>query len=159
MWVEWVNDDEPIGVETTKAYTPESLGGYLIKLEQSVPEEWGRRVSYSRGWPKVPPEPELVRSGEIKWVRQWEMPPGELDEFLHDQIAGLWKEYSRGEWVPIGHKPNSDCICFEWVDAPVKLDIWESVGSPWLDSDGVLRSDGEARPWEPWMNSSNQWSG
>jgi hypothetical protein len=46
-----VQDDKKIGREVAASYSPESLGGYLCKLEQSVPRGWGRRVSFSRGWP------------------------------------------------------------------------------------------------------------
>ena len=55
LWVEWVKDDQGMGVEAAAAYNPDALGGYLSKIEQAVPDD--RRVSYSKGWPKLPVEP------------------------------------------------------------------------------------------------------
>jgi len=153
VWIEWVNDDEPIGIETAKAYSPESLGNYLIKLEQSVGEEWGRRVSFDNGWPKVPKEPGVVRAGAIGWRREWEMSPGELANFLREKAGGVWQEITRGEWEIPGH--GAACVCFDWIDAPTGPDLGLTV---WVDSKGALRSDGPAVPWEPWMNGSNQYS-
>lgn len=65
LWVEWVRSDQAVGSEAAGAYNPEALGGYLSKLEQAVPE--GRRVSYSKGWPKLPKPPETDH--EVKWTQ------------------------------------------------------------------------------------------
>ena len=148
VWVEWVNDNEPIGVETAKAYTPESLGGYLIKLDQSVPNEWGRRVSFSKNWPKVPPEPAVVRAGTIAWLQEWEMPAGMLANFEREKLDGQWQEKTRGEWEHVS-SIGEPCVCFDWVDAPTGPDIGDSI---WLNARGDLRSDGPAWPWVPKSN-------
>lgn len=156
--VAWVKDDGAVAAEAAKAYSPESLGTYLIKLEQSVGANWGRRVAFSQDWPKLPPEPEVVRAGVITWVREWEMPPGQLANFLCEKAEGVWVEAERGEWEV--HVPGQlDCACFDWVEAQKKLDEWVANWSEWEGPDGKLRSDGPAHPWEPWMNKSNQYSG
>lgn len=49
-----VRSSELVGAEAAKTYSPEKLGGYNSKLDQAVPREWKRRVSYSRNWPKLP---------------------------------------------------------------------------------------------------------
>jgi len=131
----------------SQAYTPESLGNYLIKLEQSVGSEWGRRVSFSRGWPRVPEEPGVVRAGQIRWVNEWEMSPGDLANFLSEKAEGCWIEVTKGEWEIPGH--GAPCICFDWVDPPTGPDIGDSV---WSNTRGDLRSDGPAWPWVPKSN-------
>lgn len=52
LWIEWVKNDESLGVEAAAAYTPEALGGYIAKLDQAVRE--GKRVTYSKRWPQLP---------------------------------------------------------------------------------------------------------
>jgi len=113
VWVQWVKDEEAIGRETAKSYSPESLSGYLSKLEQSVPEEWGRRVSFSNGWPKVP---RMKRKGNISWRCEFEIEPVEMAQFEIEMNAGWWKEVLPGEWQGLLH-PH-DCDCFELVAKP-----------------------------------------
>jgi len=112
MWVERVKDSESIGRETAASYSPESLGKYLAKLEQSVPEEWGRRVSFSKGWPKLPKEP-VQRKGEITWRQEWQLERVEVDRFEVEKERGWWREVSIGEWQPL-LLPH-DCDCFDLV--------------------------------------------
>jgi len=112
MWVARVKDSESIGRETAKSYSLESLGKYLAKLEQSVPEEWGRRVSFSRGWPKLPKEP-IQRKGEIVWRQEWELERVDVARFQVEKEHGWWREVSVGEWQPL-LMPH-DCYCFDLV--------------------------------------------
>ena len=49
-----VRDTLAAARDSAKALSPESLGAYLGKLDQSLPPEWGRRVSFSQGWPRRP---------------------------------------------------------------------------------------------------------
>jgi len=108
VWVEWVRDDQAIGRETAKAYSPESLGKYLSKLKQSVPQEWGRRVSFSQKWPKLPKE--CKRRGSITWVQEWALKPSELAAFEFEKERGWWQEVRIGEWSSTLHPPSCDCF-------------------------------------------------
>lgn len=107
--VEWVRDAGVAGTEAAKSYSPEGLGGYLSKLEQSVPED--RRVSYSRGWPKLP-KGGAPRRGRVVWSKP------ELEETLifKTELAcsALWAETrpGSGEWRVY----REDCDCFEYED-------------------------------------------
>lgn len=111
-----IRDDEAIGRETGKSYSPESLSGYLAKLSQAVPAEWGRRVSYSRDWPKLPDEG-MERKGEITWRQEWELERVEIASFEFEREMGWWSEVSVGEWVPL-LLPH-DCHCFDLVEKHV----------------------------------------
>jgi len=111
VWVQWIRDDQAIGRETAKSYSPESLGGYLSKLKQAVPEEWGRRVSYSKKWPKLP---ECQRKGRISWRCEFEIELVEIELFEHELNLGWWKEIRPGEWQGLLH-PH-DCDCFDLVE-------------------------------------------
>ena len=108
-----------------------------------MPKEWGRRVSFSKNWPKVPPEPAVVRAGAIAWLQEWEMPAGMLANFIREKEDDQWREITRGEWEHVFGRGVS-CVCFDWVDAPTGPDIGDSV---WFNSGGDLRSDGPAWPW------------
>ena len=108
--VEWVRDDEKIARETAKSYSPESLGKYMAKLKQSVPEEWGRRVSYSNKWPKLP---KGKRLGVIRWAHEWQMEPVEFRTFEFENDRGWWREVSVGEWACY-YQPV--CDCFDYVE-------------------------------------------
>lgn len=108
LWVEWVKDDLSVATETTKSKkNPEALGHYLGKLEQAVPE--GRRVSYSRGWPKLP-KPQPYRMGVIKWERL------DYDDFDIRYLDSphlrydYYDQVEESEWEPRG---QAGCACFE----------------------------------------------
>jgi len=121
MSVNWVRDSESVGREAAKCYSPESLGSYLVKLYQSVPEEWGRRVSYSKGWPELPPEgPELQRRGKITWRQECELSEGELVAFQLERERGLWAEVGPGEWErsTFDRLPLERCDCYDLVPVP-----------------------------------------
>jgi len=106
--VAWVRDDNAIGRETAKAYSPESLGKYLAKLKQSVPEDWGRRVSYSKQWPKLPDG--CKRLGVIAWVQEWKLKSSELAAFEFAKERGWWQEVRIGEWSSTLRPPSCDCF-------------------------------------------------
>jgi len=106
--VAWVRDDNAIGRETAKAYSPESLGKYLAKLKQSVPEDWGRRVSYSKQWPKLPDG--CKRLGVISWAQEWKLKSSELAAFEFAKERGWWQEVRVGEWVSVLSPPSCDCF-------------------------------------------------
>jgi len=112
VWIERVKDSGPVGTEAAKSYTPESLGGYLAKLEQAVPREWHRRVSYSKGWPKKPEE-KTVRRGEIVWREPTEE---ELSVFLEAKEAGRIVEVRPDVFEFVSQQDShADCDCFEHV--------------------------------------------
>jgi len=110
---EYVQDSEEIAVEAAASYSPEGLSGYVSKLESSVPAEWGRRVSFSQGWKKVPKRlrrPE--REGEI----QWKMPDG-ADLRLLDSLIQEGKviKVAEGEYAHGGqYHEHLECHCYEW---------------------------------------------
>jgi len=120
MWVKRIRDDGSgsVGKEAAKSYSPEALGSYLSKLEQVVPAEWGRRVSYSKGWPKLDSEP-WERKGEIKWRHEWELEPGLMASFEHSRSLGWWREESA----------LGECLLTEWVNllAPHSCDCFVLV--------------------------------
>lgn len=106
VWVEWVRDEGAMGAEISKAKRKRigTLAGYISKLEQSARE--GRRVSFSRGWPK--PEG-CERKGAIEW-RVLEEGDVELTAFLSERELGWWVEVAPGEWVDVA---GGVCDCFE----------------------------------------------
>jgi len=118
MWVFRIRDDGSIGKEAAKSYSPEALGSYLSKLEQSVPNEWGRRVSYSKGWPKLDSDP-WERKGIINWRHEWELKPSELAAFEFEK--------ERGWWLPV--YVGGVCLLREWVNllAPHSCDCFTLV--------------------------------
>ena len=97
--VEWVKDSRALGREFAKT-SPESLGFYATKLSQQVRS--GRRVSFSRSWPRIPAAPpnELVR---------WELAQVEnVLAFDAAREAKLFVEHEPGRWVRVGQI----CSCF-----------------------------------------------
>jgi len=122
MWVNRIRDDgsETIGKEAAKSYSPEALGSYLSKLEQAVPKEWGRRVSYSKGWPKLDSDP-WVRKGEINWQHEWELESHVIAGFEHSRGLGWWR--------PIYGVGSGSCILHEWMNllAPHACDCFVLV--------------------------------
>jgi hypothetical protein len=104
VWVCWVRDEKAMGKEAAKAYSPEGLAGYLSKLQQAVPTD--RRVSFSRGWPRLP-KGGLSRRGHIEWDK-----PSAVScmVFERDRDAGLWVEAAPGEYRSAA---GEVCDCFE----------------------------------------------
>lgn len=62
--VEYVREGSLVAKEAAK-----SLQGYVTKLEQLVPQEWGRSISFSRGWPKPPEKEPDPDEPDITWSR------------------------------------------------------------------------------------------
>ena len=105
VWVERVKESERIGREVAKAYSPEGLGGYLAKLEQAVPVEWGRRCSFSREWPKLP-KGGISRLGDVIWRMAEGM--SRVDFFREAWTDGGLVECEPGEFA----NHSEDCMCF-----------------------------------------------
>jgi len=111
--VEYVQDAEEMGIEATASYSPEGLGGYVSKLESSVPAEWGRRVSFSQGWRKVPKH---LRHSEREGEIAWKMPDGVELRMLEGLIQeGKVIKVAEGEYAHGGqYYLHSECLCFQW---------------------------------------------
>jgi len=117
VWVSKVIDtsEYALGAEVAKAYSPEGLGSYISKLEQAVPAEWGRRVSFSRGWPKLPgPDdgldgsPLSLRPSDAVGIVRWEsMTEAWLGRERDDKGS---VELRPGEYAVGSVKPNCDCF-------------------------------------------------
>jgi len=112
--VEWVEDSGGMGREAAKTYSPESLGNYVSKLEQAVPRDWSRRVSYSRNWPKLPPQAP-VRVGLIDYA----LP--EIHVAVQFDLPHIFprSEVAPGEWVMLQDQilsRYSGCSCFDLID-------------------------------------------
>ena len=123
VWVQRVRDDGKVGAEAAKSYNPEALGGYMSKLYQAVPNEWGRRVSYSKGWPKVP---KLKRFGEIVWTPERNMS-------THERSTGqILAKIQRGEPLLDWEYKRWNGYVWErdrWVKrGPGEVANWEAVG-------------------------------
>lgn len=120
VWVNWVRDSESVGREVAKSNSPEALGRYLAKVDQAVPEEWGRRVSYSKAWPELPSEPALQRRGRITWRLECELSEGELAAFQLERERGLWVEVEPGEWErgTYDRLTLDRCDCYDLVPVP-----------------------------------------
>lgn len=103
--VKRVTDRHGMGHEAAKSHAHYDLGTYVTKLSQVVPEEWGRRVSFSKGWPKLPSSG-LPRRGSIRWEfakemsrRVFELSEREMIEVLPGECAYR----------------DENCDCFEVV--------------------------------------------
>ena len=105
LWVAYVKDSGRVGSEVAKAFSPESLGSYLSKLDQVVTD--GRRVGFSQGWPKLPVAVKAHRRGLIQWE-----PMGLLDrmDFRDGLASGGVVELRPGEWARLRDVPWCDCF-------------------------------------------------
>ena len=120
--VEWVEDAAAMSVEAAKPYSIEGLSGYLIKLDQAVPEEWGRRVSFSKDWPFVPKEgPPRVDRNIV-----WSYPDQEERiRFYSDEYNKKLLEVEPGEWA----YRDEDCKCFH-IDLGMREEAWSARDGP-----------------------------
>lgn len=100
-----VRDDLTMGNEASKA-SPGALGGYMSKIEQAVPTD--RRVSFSRGWPRLPGVPDSCeRRGDIHYAYPLD---GQDIVFQQEKADGYWYEVRPGEWRTVAAEK---CDCFE----------------------------------------------
>jgi len=114
--IEWVKEDQSIAREAAKALSPDGLGSYMAKLEQMVTAEWGRAVSFSKGWPKIERFDEPERIGEIKWDPEWKLGPGDLARFQVALANGWWEETTRGSGEFVSGIDPELCDCFEYKE-------------------------------------------
>lgn len=111
MWIERVGAG--IGVEAAKSR--EKIGNYVSKWDQM--EVYGRGVSFSKGWPKLPKPASVPRRGEIAW----QFVGGVSEEgklHWYDSELGHWKEVTPGEWASADPEP---CDCFGLKVTPLRI--------------------------------------
>jgi len=122
--ISWVKDDEAVSYEATKAQSPDGLSTYLTKIEQMVPDDWHRAISFSKGYPKLtdldPPE----RVGEIRWESERDLEPGALAAFLHEKGLGWWIETEKGSGEFYDGVRDEGCRCFDWKVAEVAVESY-----------------------------------
>jgi len=131
--VEYVQDSQDMGTEAAASYSPEGLSGYVSKLESSVPAEWGRRVSFSQGWKKVP---KYLRHPEREGEISWSMPDG-VDLRMLDSLIQEGKviRIAEGEYAHGGqYHLHSDCRCFEWKHKRRRRRLQEGQGDEFGDA-------------------------
>lgn len=127
--VEWVEDAATMGAEAAKSYySIEGLSRYFVKLDQAVPEEWGRRVSFSKDWPPVPKEgPPRVDRNIV-----WSYPDQEERiRFYSDEYNKKLLEVEPGEWA----YRDEDCSCFH-IDLGAGKGESRTLEEVWLARDG-----------------------
>jgi len=113
LWVERVKHSGVMGTEAAKSYSPESLGGYVSKLEQAVPRVWHRRVSFSKDWPKMPE----VTGGRVG-VIDWREPTPE-QRYMFEDMSDLGRvvEMRPGEYAFRFRLGDSlECRCFDLAE-------------------------------------------
>jgi len=137
-----VQDDAAIAREATKAQSPDGLSTYLTKIEQMVPDDWHRAISFSKNFPKLtvldPPE----RVGKIKWESERDLEGGALAAFLHEKGLGWWIETEKGSGEFYDGVRDETCSCFDWKEPEVPVESYYRPAEP-LDLDP--RSEIEAR--------------
>ena len=150
--VSWVRDDEAVSYEATKAQSPDGLkifkpqspdglAEYSTKIDQMVPEDWHRAISFSKNFPKLTVEAAPERMGEIKWESERDFGPGELMAYLHEKSLGWWLETEKGsgEFYDVA-KPET-CNCFDWKpkDIPITDYTFPEIKKPDLDPQSEIQ--------------------
>jgi len=122
--ISWVKDDQAVSREATKAQSPDGLSTYLTKIEQMVPDDWHRAISFSKNFPKLtaldPPE----RVGEIRWESERDLEPGALAAFLHEKGQGWWIETEKGSGEFYDGVKDERCRCFDWKEPDVAVESY-----------------------------------
>jgi len=124
LTVAWVIDDKAVSREATKAQSPDGLSIYLTKLEQMVPEDWHRAISFSKGYPKLPVSEPPERVGEIRWESERDLEPGALAAFLHEKGLGWWIETEKGSGEFYDGVRDERCRCFDWKVPEVAVESY-----------------------------------
>ena len=141
--ISWVKDDQAVSKEATKAQSPDGLSTYLTKIEQMVPDDWHRAISFSKNFPKLtvmdPPE----RVGNIRWESERDLEGGALAAFLHEKALGWWIETDKGSGEFYDGVRDETCSCFDWKEPAVPVESYYRPEKEPLDLDP--RSEIEAR--------------
>jgi len=103
VWIQRVGAG--IGHEVAK--DRKRIGNYVAKWDQMV--LYGRGVTYSKGWPKLPSDPRVQRQGQIDW--RW-VGSKSFDDtiFNYEREQGHWLEMGPGEF---GSAYGEECDCFK----------------------------------------------
>jgi hypothetical protein len=119
-----VKDDRAVSREATKALSPDGLSSYLTKIEQMVPENWHRAISFSKGYPKLPLLDPPERVGQIRWESERDLEPGALAAFLHEKGQGWWLETEKGSGEFYDGVKDERCRCFDWKEPEVAVESY-----------------------------------
>ena len=122
--VEWVRDDEAVSYEATKAQSPDGLGTYLTKIEQMVPEDWRRAISFSKNFPRLTIEEPPERMGKIKWESDRLLPLGSIAAFKHELSLGWWIETEEGSGEFYDGVKDEACSCFAWKPKDIPDEVF-----------------------------------
>jgi hypothetical protein len=106
VWIERVGCG--VGVEATKLRL--KLGNYLSKYDQMV--QYGRGVSYSKGWPKLPDSEATIRKGKISWVYVGSCSEESILHWYETEL-GYWQELRPGEYRS---SDGDGCDCFDFKE-------------------------------------------
>jgi hypothetical protein len=112
--ISWVKDDQAVSKEATKAQSPDGLSTYLTKIEQMVPDDWHRAISFSKRFPKLVPTEPPEREGVIRWESERDLEVGALSAFLHEKALGWWIETEEGSGEFYDGVKDEACSCFAW---------------------------------------------
>ena len=133
--VEWVRDDESVSHEATKAQSPDGLGTYLTKIEQMVPEDWRRAISFSKNFPRLTIEEPPERMGKIKWESDRLLPLGSIAAFKHELSLGWWIETEEGSGEFYDGVKDETCSCFAWKPKDIPDEVFCSPNEKIPDLD------------------------
>jgi hypothetical protein len=122
--ISWVKDDQAVSWEATKAQSPDGLSTYLTKIEQMVPENWHRAISFSKGYPKLTVVDSPERVGEIRWESERDLEGGALAAFLHEKALGWWIETEKGSGEFYDGVRDETCSCFNWKEPEVAVESY-----------------------------------
>ena len=107
VWIERVGAG--VGVEAAKLRS--KLAHYLAKYDQMV--LYGRGISYSKSWPKLPDSIAAVRRGRIYWTFVGNCSEESILHWYEAEL-GHWRELFPGEW---GKSEGDGCRCFDFVES------------------------------------------
>ena len=140
--IDWVRDDRAVSREATKAQSPDGLGTYLTKVEQMVPEDWHRAISFSKNFPRLTVEAAPERMGEIKWESERDFNPGELMAYQHEKSLGWWLETEKGSGEFYDVAKPEDCNCFDWKpkEIPITDYSFPEIKKPDLDPQSEIQA-------------------
>ena len=122
--VEKVRDDEAVSHEATKAQSPDGLGTYLTKIEQMVPEDWRRAISFSKNFPRLTIEEPPERMAKIKWESDRLLPLGSIAAFKHELSLGWWIETEEGSGEFYDGVKDEQCSCFAWKPKDIADEVF-----------------------------------
>ena len=133
--ISWVRDDEAVsheaskalstdGLTISKAQSPDGLAQYSTKIEQMVPEDWRRAISFSKNFPRLTIEEPPERMGKIKWESDRLLPLGSIAAFKHELSLGWWIETEEGSGEFYDGVKDEACSCFAWKPKDIPDEVF-----------------------------------